>query len=163
MENIIAFDQIEDSVKFLRAEGARRIAFTNGCFDILHRGHVEYLEKARATADILIVGLNSDASVRRLKGTDRPYIPQADRAYILSRLKAVDFVCIFEDDTPFELIRKIEPDVLVKGGDYQLHEIVGRDIVEKNGGQVLTIPLVFGRSTSNLIEKIRLVNKLEGK
>jgi rfaE bifunctional protein nucleotidyltransferase chain/domain len=156
---IIPIDKIQETVIKLRQAGVKSIAFTNGCFDILHRGHVEYLEKARATADILIVGINSDASVRRLKGDERPYIPQEDRAFILSRLKAVDLVCIFEEDTPFELIKRVQPDVLVKGGDYQLDEIVGRDIVVKNGGQVLTIPLVFGRSTTNLIEKIRLTCK----
>ncbi len=131
-----------------------RIAFTNGCFDILHRGHVAYLEQAAQLADFLVVGLNSDDSVRRLKGDDRPYIPQEDRAFILSRLEMVDVVCIFEQDTPLELIQRVKPDFLVKGGDYNLDNIVGRQFVENNGGKVLTITLIKGRSTTNIIKKI---------
>lgn len=156
MTEIVAFDKIEEFVADLRKVKHSKIAFTNGCFDLIHRGHVEYLEKARATADVLIVGLNSDASVQRLKGELRPFIGQDDRAFILSRLKPVDVVCIFSEDTPFELIKRVRPDVLVKGGDYQINDIVGRDIVKGGGGLVLTIPLVSGRSTTNLIEKIKL-------
>jgi len=132
-----------------------RIAFTNGCFDIVHRGHIEYLEKAKQYADILVVGLNSDDSVRRLKGNARPYIDQDDRAFILSRLECVDVVCIFEEDTPENLIKKVRPDYLIKGGDYSLEEIVGRADVEKYGGKVLTIPFINGKSTSNIIKLIK--------
>lgn len=156
MHDIIPFEEIEQTILNLRARypGAT-VAFTNGCFDILHKGHVAYLEKAASAADFLLVGLNSDHSVRRLKGDDRPFVPQEDRAFILSRLEMVDMVCIFEQDTPLELIRRVKPDVLIKGDDYRLTEIVGRDFVEQNGGKVFTVPLVEGRSTTNIIKKIR--------
>lgn len=130
------------------------VVFTNGCFDVLHRGHVEYLEKASETGDILIVGLNSDQSTNRLKGKGRPLMPQEDRAHILASLQSVDYVSIFDEDTPLELIKIVQPDVLVKGSDYKLEEIVGRDFVEQHGGKVLTIPIVPERSTTNIIDKI---------
>jgi len=133
----------------LRSKG-RKIVFTNGVFDILHRGHVKYLEKAKSFGDVLIVGLNSDASVRRLKGSSRPLQPQRDRAEILLALKAVDYVIIFGEDTPAKLIETIRPDVLVKGADYKLAEIVGADFVKSQGGRVRRIRLVPGRSTSRL-------------
>jgi rfaE bifunctional protein nucleotidyltransferase chain/domain len=133
----------------------KKIVFTNGCFDLLHRGHVEYLNQAKYQGDILIVGLNSDDSVARLKGKSRPYMGESDRAYILSQLNPVDVVIVFSEDTPYNLIKMVEPDILVKGGDYQLHEICGRDIVEQRGGSVLTIPLVSGQSTTNLIDRIQ--------
>ncbi len=156
MHEIIDFTQIGNFIALLRrANKTITIAFTNGCFDILHKGHVAYLEKAAAQADILVVGLNSDDSVRRLKGEDRPYVPQEDRAYILSRLEMVDVVCIFEQDTPLELIMRVKPDILIKGGDYRLDEIVGREYVESRGGKVLTIPLIQGRSTTNIIKRIK--------
>ncbi len=156
MHEIVPFSEIEKKVAQLRSKfPGTTIAFTNGCFDILHKGHVAYLEKAAQAADFLIVGLNSDESVRRLKGEDRPFMTQDDRAFILSRLEMVDIVCIFEQDTPLELIRKVKPDVLVKGDDYQLSEIVGRDFVEENGGKVFTVPLIKGRSTTNIIKRIR--------
>lgn len=136
------------------ADRRRTVVFTNGCFDILHRGHVEYLAQAAALGDVLIVGLNSDASVQRLKGPARPLVPQQDRALVLAALSMVDYVTIFEEDTPLELITALEPDVLVKGGDYRPEEIVGREVVEARGGRVLTIPLVPGRSTTGLMEKI---------
>ena len=132
-----------------------RIVFTNGCFDILHRGHVEYLNKARKKGDILIVGLNSDDSVKRLKGPQRPYVNESDRAFILINLKSVDAVVLFKEDTPESIIKKIIPDVLVKGGDYSKDNIVGKEIVEKNGGKVLTIELIKGKSSSSLIQKIK--------
>jgi len=132
----------------------KRVVFTNGCFDILHRGHVEYLEKAKKLGDILIVGLNSDQSVKKIKGDERPIVGQDDRAFVLSALSCVDYVCIFEEETPEELIRKIVPDVLVKGADWEKEDIVGKDIVERNGGQVITIPEVEGKSTRKIIQTI---------
>jgi len=142
----------------LRAEG-KTLVFTNGCFDILHRGHVEYLQQSRMMGDALVVGLNSDASVTRLKGKGRPLLPQEDRAFLLASLSAVDFVCVFEEDTPLKLIEAIRPDVLIKGGDYQIHEIVGREVVEGHGGKVVTIPLIPNRSTSDIIRKIITLTK----
>ena len=161
MSQIVAYQQVPVFMRRLRTNKEIKIAFTNGCFDLLHRGHVEYLEQARAVADFLFVGLNSDASVRRLKGSGRPLMSADDRAYILSRLRAVDAVCIFEQDTPFELIQMVRPDFLIKGGDYRVEDIVGRDFVESYGGQVHTIPLIPGRSTTGIIEKIKsqLTNK----
>jgi rfaE bifunctional protein nucleotidyltransferase chain/domain len=137
----------------------KTLVFTNGCFDILHRGHVEYLQQSRKMGDVLIIGLNSDDSVTRLKGKGRPLMPQEDRAYLLAAFAAVDYVCIFEEDTPAELIRAIQPDILIKGGDYQIHEIVGREVVEGRGGKVVTIPLVPNRSTSDVIRKIVTLTK----
>ncbi len=131
------------------------IVFTNGCFDILHAGHVSYLEEAKSLGDILIVGLNSDDSVRRIKGDKRPIIPQEERAYILSRLKPVDYVVIFEEDTPENLIKKIKPHILVKGGDWTPDKIVGKEFVESYGGKVVTIPFSFNTSTTAIIERIR--------
>jgi rfaE bifunctional protein nucleotidyltransferase chain/domain len=131
------------------------IVFTNGCFDILHRGHVEYLNKAKELGDILILGLNSDASIRRLKGPERPVVLEDDRAFMLSQLISVDAVTIFDEDTPIPLLKYIKPDILVKGGDYSLDQVVGRDVVEGYGGKVTTIPLVQGKSTTDLIGKIQ--------
>ena len=131
------------------------IVFTNGCFDILHAGHVSYLEEAKSLGDILIVGLNSDDSVRRIKGDKRPIIPQEERAYILSRLKPVDYVVIFEEDTPENLIKRIRPHILVKGGDWTPDKIVGKEFVESYGGKVVTIPFSFNTSTTAIIERIR--------
>lgn len=159
MNEIVDFNDIEVFVSKLRKQGPIKIAFTNGCFDILHRGHVEYLEKAKEKADILIVGLNSDNSVRLLKGEGRPYVSEGDRAFILSRLEAVDIVCIFTEETPLELIKKAQPDVLIKGGDYTVDTIVGRKIVESSGGKVLTIPLVTGRSTTSILNKIKMQDR----
>jgi D-beta-D-heptose 7-phosphate kinase/D-beta-D-heptose 1-phosphate adenosyltransferase len=129
----------------------QRIVFTNGCFDVIHRGHLEYLEQSRALGDVLIVGLNSDASVRRLKGPDRPVNREADRARVLAGLRCVDLVVLFEEDTPYELIRELRPDVLTKGGDYDRADVVGHDLVAET--HVLT--LVPDRSTSTLIDTIR--------
>ena len=137
---------------------ADRVVFTNGVFDILHRGHVEYLVAARALGDRLIVALNSDASVRRLKGPQRPVVSENDRSYILAALACVDAVTIFDEDTPAALIEAIVPDVLVKGGDYAPDQVVGRTVVEANGGSLVLIPFVSGRSTSTLIDRIRQSN-----
>lgn len=135
-------------------KAGKKIAFTNGCFDILHAGHVSYLRQARQTADLLILGLNTDESIKRLKGNDRPVNHQDDRVLVISELQSVDYVVLFDEDTPIELIRAIEPDVLVKGADYQKHEVVGHDIVEAAGGKVELVPLVEGRSTTNIIAKM---------
>ena len=133
----------------------RRIVFTNGCFDLLHPGHVRSLEQARALGDVLIVGLNSDAGVRQLKGEARPVIPERERAEILAALECVDAVVIFEDPTPREVISRLLPDVLVKGGDWPGDQIVGREEVEAAGGRVVSIPVVPGYSTSEILQKIR--------
>ena len=132
----------------------KNIVFTNGVFDILHRGHVQYLNDARALGDTLVVGLNSDASVKRLKGPSRPVVTESDRAFVLSNLKAVDYVIIFEEDTPYELISEILPNILVKGGDWAVDDIVGGDIVRAHGGIVKNIPFVNGHSTTSIIETI---------
>ncbi|MCX8112220.1 MAG: D-glycero-beta-D-manno-heptose 1-phosphate adenylyltransferase [Bacteroidia bacterium] len=131
----------------------QRIVFTNGCFDILHLGHVTYLEEAAKLGDVLIVGLNSDESVRRLKGPSRPLQPQDARARLLAALEFVEAVIIFEEDTPQQLIERIAPDVLVKGGDYTIDSVVGADFVRQRGGEVVILPLVVGYSTTELIRK----------
>lgn len=140
---------------FRKEHEKEKIVFTNGCFDILHVGHVRYLQEAAKLGDKLVVGLNSDDSVRRLKGEERPVNKQLDRAEVLCSLGFVDYVVIFEEDTPYELIKEIQPDVLVKGGDYTADEVVGKDIVENRGGQLVLIPFVEGKSTSKIIEKIK--------
>ena len=132
----------------------KTIVFTNGCFDILHRGHVEYLAQAADLGDVLVVGLNTDASVKRLKGESRPVNDEQSRALLLSALQFVDAVVLFDDDTPYELIKQVQPDVLVKGNDYRPEEIVGFDIVTEKGGKVLTINLVEGFSTTNIIKRM---------
>ena len=149
--------QGERRLQAWRAAG-KRIVFTNGCFDLLHPGHVIYLQKAREFGDVLVVGLNDDDSVRRLKGRARPINSLQDRACMLSALRAVDLVIPFAEDTPFELIRRLRPDVLVKGGDYQTEEIVGADVVRDNGGEVAVIPFVRGYSTTSLIARIRALD-----
>ena len=136
-----------------RAAG-ERIVFTNGVFDLLHRGHVEYLEEARALGDRLVVGVNSDASVRRIKGPARPIVPAGERAELLAALACVDLAVVFDDETPERLIRAVAPDVLVKGGDWPLDRIVGREFVESRGGRVLTVPVREGHSTSELVRRI---------
>lgn len=137
-----------------KVRGKRKIVFTNGCFDILHAGHADYLNKAKSLGDILVVGINSDASVRRIKGEKRPILPQQMRAYLLDNLKPVDYVVIFEEDTPLELIKAIKPDVLVKGADWDLERIVGADFVLSYGGRVERIPFSFDISTSKVIERV---------
>ena len=135
-------------------ESGKKIVFTNGCFDILHTGHVSYLNEAKSCGDILVIGLNSDASVKRLKGETRPVNNEADRKFVLENLKAVDFVFIFEEDTPLKLIKEVNPNVLVKGGDWKVEQIVGSDFVMANGGEVKSLQFVKGYSTTNIIEKI---------
>jgi rfaE bifunctional protein nucleotidyltransferase chain/domain len=133
----------------------KKVVFTNGCFDILHRGHVEYLNEAKSLGDYLVVGLNSDDSVKRLKGETRPLQNQDDRAFVLGSLKCVDAVIIFDEDTPYELIKTVMPDFLVKGGDWKKEDIVGSDIVSDNGGKVISLKFVDSYSTTNLINKIK--------
>lgn len=144
--------------KDLKKEG-QKVVFTNGVFDILHRGHVEYLEKAKSLGDVLMLGLNSDASVKKFKGEDRPVMGQEDRAMVLAGLASVDYICLFEEETPANLIRELIPDILVKGGDYRIDDIVGRETVEANGGKVVTIDLVEGQSTTSIIEKMMKLAK----
>ena len=133
-----------------------RLVFTNGCFDLLHRGHVEYLEEARSLGDALVVGVNTDRSVRRLKGAGRPLVAEDDRVRVLAGLASVDAVTLFDEDTPLELITHLVPDVLVKGGDYDATDIVGRDVVEGAGGAVVVARLIRGCSTSALLERLRV-------
>lgn len=136
--------------------GKQAIVFTNGCFDLMHIGHTRYLQAARNLGDLLVVGVNSDESVRALKkGSDRPLVPEAQRAEILAALSCVDYVVIFPDPDPGSLIAALQPDILVKGGDWPLDRIVGRDTVEARGGRVQTIPLVPGVSTTTLVQRIR--------
>jgi len=132
-----------------------RLVFTNGCFDILHRGHVEYLHQARTLGDALVVGVNTDASVEGLKGPGRPVVSQDDRAMVLAGLESVDAVTLFHEDTPQALIGALLPDILVKGGDYAMNQIVGREAVEEAGGEVKVIPFIQGRSTTDLLQQIR--------
>jgi len=140
-------------IEGLKKEG-KRIVFTNGCFDLLHAGHVRYLEAAKALGNVLIIGINSDPSVRGLKGPLRPILPLEERAEILSGLGCVDYVTVFDEPTPLELITLIQPHVLVKGGDWTREDVVGRDVVEGSGGEVVILPFVPGSSTTNIIETI---------
>ena len=132
----------------------KRVVFTNGTFDIIHRGHVEYLQAAKKLGDVLVVGLNTDASIRRIKGKGRPVNKNADRGAVLAALGCVDYVCFFGQDTPYTLIKALVPDILVKGADWKVGNIVGKDIVEKHGGVVRTIRLTRGRSTTNTIKRV---------
>ena len=153
-DKIVELAELERKLALYRSEG-RKIVFTNGCFDLLHAGHVQYLAAAAAMGDVLIVGLNSDESVRRLKGEGRPLNHELDRATILAGLHAVSYVVLFEEDTPLALIERIVPDVLVKGGDYEPDQIVGADVVRRAGGNVEVVPLMEGRSTTALVQRAR--------
>ena len=146
--------ELKRTIAYLRKQG-KKIVFTNGCFDILHYGHIKYLQDAKGLADVLVLGLNSDSSVKKIKGLARPINKQLDRARVLSALSCVDYLTIFSEDTPLRLIRLIQPDVLVKGGDWQTETIVGADFVKARGGKVLAIPYIKGYSTTKLINKIR--------
>lgn len=146
----------EDSINgFREGHGGETVVFTNGCFDILHVGHIRYLQEAARLGDLLVVGLNSDASVRRLKGAERPINSELERAETLCALSFVDYVVVFDEDTPLQLIKKIQPDVLVKGGDYKPDEVVGKEVVEGRGGCLRLLPFIEGKSTSGIIERIR--------
>lgn len=151
---IISANKIADFVIQVKKQ-KKTIVFTNGCFDILHPGHLQILEKAKQMGDFLIVAVNTDASIRRLKGPARPFQPLASRTALLSSLRVVDCVISFSQDTPLRLIEKILPDVLVKGGDYTIEQIVGADIVEQNGGRVEIVPILQGFSTTNITEQLR--------
>ena len=153
MSNVFSKEQMKSLRKKFNDEN-KKVVFTNGVFDLIHAGHVDYLLKAKELGDILIVGLNSDSSVKRIKGEKRPFINQTERAFLLSNLKPVDFVVIFEEDTPFELIKELIPDVLVKGSDWSVDKIIGSDIVLDNGGEVKNIQFVNEQSTSKIIEII---------
>ena len=150
---IISFTKISDQVKKWRKE-SKSLVFTNGCFDLLHAGHVKYLQKAALLGDILILGLNSDSSVKKIKGSSRPIISQEDRALLLSALEIVDCIVVFEDETPLSLIEIVKPDILVKGGDYSAVDIVGYKTVTSSGGHVEVIDFVEGYSTSGILKSI---------
>ncbi len=159
MDNILSWEQLREKIKTLRGEG-KRIVFTNGCFDILHIGHVKYLKQAKALGDTLVLALNSDSSVQSIKGPLRPVVPQNERAYIMASLDMVDYVTIFNEDTPLELIEYIEPDILVKGGDWSESNVIGRESVERRGGKVVIIQQFnesstdHPASTTSVIERI---------
>lgn len=156
-EKILKIDRLANVLNEVR--GHKKIVFTNGCFDLVHLGHIDYLEKSKALGDILVVGLNSDKSINRIKGEHRPIIDEVSRARLLAALQFVDYVVLFDEDTPIELIKSIKPDILAKGNDYDISNIVGAEIVLSNGGKVETIDLVPGFSTSRLIEIIKEKNK----
>jgi rfaE bifunctional protein nucleotidyltransferase chain/domain len=153
-EKILGMDQMLAARDCLRTAG-KRLVFTNGVFDLLHVGHVRYLAQARALGDALVVAINSDRSVRELKGPERPVFDQDERAEILAALRVVDYVVVFDDNSPRSTIKKLLPDVLVKGGDYQLDEIHGREEVEAAGGKVISLPFVAGASTTSLVERMK--------
>jgi len=146
---------LENLIQKLENRGSLKIVFTNGCFDILHRGHVTYLHEAKKLGDFLIVGVNSDSSVSKLKGPSRPIQNEHDRLFILASLESVDAVILFTEDTPKKLIEELLPNVLVKGGDYQINEMVGHEIVLASGGLVTTIPFIEDKSTSNIVKKMQ--------
>ena len=154
MNKILERNALKDKLKELRKKG-KKIAFTNGCFDILHVGHVRYLREAKKTADVLVLALNSDSSVRSIKGEKRPLMNEKERAEILTALECIDFVTIFQELTPLELINYLKPDILIKGGDWPEEKVVGREEVKKWGGRVAIIPEVEGKSTTNIVEKIK--------
>ena len=145
--------ELQEIIDDLKAKG-RRIVFTNGCFDLLHIGHIRYLEEAKALGDVLVIGVNSDHSVQNLKGSQRPILPEEERAEILSGLGCVDYITIFNESDPYQLISFLQPHVLVKGGDWTKETTVGREIIEKLGGEVVILPFVKGTSTSNIIDTI---------
>lgn len=155
---IIEMSDITKTIEELKSKG-KKIVFTNGCFDILHRGHAEYLEQAKSLGDFLVVAVNSDSSVKRLKGKDRPVNNETDRAFMLDKLRAVDIVTIFTEDTPYNVISEVKPDVLVKGGDWKEDEIVGSDIVKRLGGKVISLKFVDNYSTTTIIDRMSNVKQ----
>lgn len=154
MGEVITREALIEKRGELRREG-KRVVFTNGCFDLLHAGHVRYLREASSLGDVLVVALNSDDSVRALKGEGRPILNQGERGEVLSALEAVDYVTVFEEETPQKLIASLLPDVLVKGGDWAIEAIVGREEVEAAGGMVLSLPYLEGASTSEIVKRIK--------
>lgn len=161
MGKILKRKELKAELDRLKQAG-KRIAFTNGCFDILHAGHVTYLQAAKAAGDVLVLALNSDSSVRAIKGEKRPLVPEDQRAQVVAALVSVDYVTIFTEDTPLELIRYLKPDILVKGGDWTEEQLAGGDDVKSWGGKVLLIPVVPGVSTTNIVEKIRAAYSISG-
>ncbi|MCK4846203.1 MAG: D-glycero-beta-D-manno-heptose 1-phosphate adenylyltransferase [Deltaproteobacteria bacterium] len=155
MGTIISLRSLKEKLKGRR----KKVVFTNGCFDIIHAGHVRYLKKARSLGDILVVGLNSDASIKKLKGKGRPIVGEKERAEVLSALESVDYVILFKEETPIKLIEAIRPKVLAKGADWGHGNIVGQDFVESTGGKVVRVRLVKGRSTTDIIKKITRLAK----
>lgn len=153
-DKIFSLPQLQEQVQQWRIQG-RKIVFTNGCFDLLHLGHVDYLEKAKQLGDKLVLGLNTDASISRIKGPSRPLQDEMSRARIMASLLFIDAVVLFDDDTPLELIKAVQPDILVKGDDYAVEQIVGHEVVTARGGEVKTVPLVKGYSTTNIVNKIK--------
>jgi len=156
MGKILSRDALKQEIGRLKREG-RKIAFTNGCFDILHVGHVRYLREAAKMGDILVLALNSDASVRAIKGDKRPLVPEDERADVVAALECINYVTIFDELTPLELIEYLQPDVIIKGGDWAEENVVGRDAVRQWGGRVAIIPEISGVSTTNIVEKIMKV------
>ena len=154
MGRVVSRDELKKIVQRKKAAG-RKVVFTNGCFDLIHVGYVRYLQEAKEKGDLLIVAVNSDRSVRKLKGEGRPIVPEGERAEIISAFASVDYVVIFPEETSAEIIGILKPDILVKGGDYRKEEIAGREIVESGGGEVIPVSLVKGHSTKELLEKIR--------
>ncbi len=152
-KKIKKINQMKSIVARLKARG-EKVVFTNGCFDILHVGHIRYLKKAKKQGDILVIGLNSDRSVKKIKGKERPIVPEKERAEVLSALEFVDYVVLFDEPDPFQLIQSLKPNILVKGSDWPKDKIIGREIVEKTGGRVVRVPLVRGASSTGVIEKI---------
>lgn len=155
-------EELQPLLEILRATG-KKIVFTNGCFDILHTGHTRYLSIARSFGDILVVAVNSDSSVRTIKGEKRPINSQAERAETLSALSSVDYVTVFDEPDPYKVISALQPDVLVKGGDWPIEKIIGRDVVEARGGKVVNVPYVKGASTTGIIERIVRIYCEDGK
>lgn len=160
MEKVFSLAQLQTEREHLRRAG-RRVVFTNGCFDLIHPGHIKYLQEARRLGDALIVALNSDSSVRELKGEKRPILDQNERASVMAALGCVDYVTIFDEPTPREIVAALSPDVLVKGGDWDVERIVGREEVEAAGGEVLSLPFIEGCSTTDIIK--RIVSRYGGK
>jgi len=150
---INSIEAISQKVREAQQSG-KKVVFTNGCFDILHAGHVDLLQRAKDLGQVLVVAINTDASVQRMKGPDRPIIPQDERAELLAGLSAVDFVCTFDEDTPLETILKVHPDILVKGADWGIADIVARAEVEGWGGKVVALPLIEGKSTTGIVERV---------
>lgn len=159
MNKILSREDLRERLKPLRDEG-KRIVFTNGCFDILHIGHVKYLNRAKALGDILVLALNSDSSVQSIKGPLRPVVPQDERAYIMASLDMVDYVTIFDEETPLELIEYLEPDILVKGGDWSEDTVIGREPVERRGGKVVIIPQFSESSTDNPASTTSVIERI---
>ena len=153
-DKIISLEELKARIESWKANG-KKIVFTNGCFDILHRGHVEVLAKTADLGDKLIIGLNSDSSIKKLKKENRPIVDEKSRALLLAAFSFVDAIVLFSEQTPINLIAEIKPDILAKGGDYEIQEIVGHEVVQQNGGEVITIPLTEGFSSTNIIDKIQ--------